>query len=232
VISVGYHAQADYRLLNFQQSGLDSCCDLVVNHQQTIHLTLPMPGKHNVCNAAMALACVHRLGGDWQIMLKAMQQFKGVGRRFSICGRYQFNASMVTLINDYGHHPTELSVTLDAAQRAYPSQRLVMAFEPHRFSRTQELLDEFVEVLLKVDCLLLLDTHTAGESVSMGVSSDQLHDLLKAKGMNHVYRVGQLDTLHAALVRYTKENDVVILQGAGGIGYLPQSWQPSYCSNK
>ena len=224
VVSVGRHLQADYRLLGFEQHGLSSRFDLVVNGDLTIDITLPMPGKHNAFNAAMALACVHRLGGLWPVMAAAIARFKGVGRRFSVCDDYQFDTSKVTLINDYGHHPTELAVTLDAARSAYPNRRLVMAFEPHRFSRTQALLGEFIEVLLRVDCLLLLDTHAAGELSVAGVSSDQLYEHLRGRGMRDVVRTGQLSALYASLSKYVRDDDVVILQGAGGIGYLPKSW--------
>ncbi|MDG1034018.1 MAG: UDP-N-acetylmuramate--L-alanine ligase, partial [Luminiphilus sp.] len=163
VVTYGFSDDADYRLEALRFSGTQSQFTL---HRKAmgdaLALMLPMPGVHNALNAAAAVAVCSELGVSDDALTRGLKSFEGVGRRFSVLGDIRWQGGDALLVDDYGHHPTELKATILAAREAYPDRRLVMVFQPHRYSRTRDCYDEFVDVLSTVDALVLLDVYAAG----------------------------------------------------------------------
>ena len=141
-----------------------------------------MPGVHNALNAAAAVAVCSELGVSSDAILRGLAGFEGVGRRFSVLGDISWQGGKALLVDDYGHHPTELKATIKAAREAYPDKRLVMVFQPHRFSRTKALLAQFAEQLMAADQVVLMETYAAGEAPDSLGSAQALMDALETQG--------------------------------------------------
>ncbi|WP_026957928.1 UDP-N-acetylmuramate--L-alanine ligase [Aliagarivorans taiwanensis] len=219
VITYGFSEQADVRICDFSQIG--QRCRFVVERQDgdALQIELNMPGKHNALNAAAAIAVASEDGIEDEAILAALNSFEGIGRRFQQYGEFATERGDVLLVDDYGHHPTEVLATLKAARAAWPERRLVMAFQPHRYTRTRDLYEDFVDVLAQLDCLLLLEVYSAGEDVIPGADSRALCRSLRQRGLEPIY-VKQPSDLPAALAEVLQDQDVVITQGAGNIGAL------------
>ena len=158
-IGYGFSDAADYRIDNYTCHGLRSSFNVSLpNEQNPVFVELNIPGRHNALNAAAALAVANEEGLDVGVILKALACFAGVGRRFQIHD-LQLGEKAITLVDDYGHHPTEIAATIETARDSWPDRRLVMVFQPHRYSRTHDLYDDFVSRLTAVDALLLLDVY-------------------------------------------------------------------------
>jgi UDP-N-acetylmuramate--alanine ligase len=183
----------------------------------TVHLN--MPGKHNALNATAAIA----VAKDQQIadhaILEALQQFEGIGRRFQHYGDFENERGKVMLVDDYGHHPSEVAATIAAIRQGWPDKRLVMIYQPHRFTRTRDLYEDFVKVLADVDQLLLLDVYGAGEEPIIGADSKSLCRSLRQRGKEPLH-VASSSELAGVLADTLQDNDLVITQGAGNIGQL------------
>jgi UDP-N-acetylmuramate--alanine ligase len=179
-----------------------------------------MPGSHNALNAAAAVAVCTELGVDDEAIVRGLDRFEGIGRRFSVLGNIQWKAGSALLVDDYGHHPTELKATIAAARLAYPGRRLVMAFQPHRYSRTRDCYDEFVDVLSTVDGLALLEVYAAGEAVISGADSRSLARSVRQAGFVDPVLIADNGQLPARLARLLRDGDILIMQGAGDIGRL------------
>ncbi len=218
--SFGFSDNADYQIRSYQQHGLSSHFDLQIPTGEVVQVIVNLPGKHNVCNATAAIACAHSLGFSIASLVKAIASFTGVGRRFTICGKYVFRCGVATLINDYGHHPTEIAATIQAARASYPGKRLVLVFQPHRYTRTQELFADFALSFSGADLLLLPDTFSAGEDSIANCESEDLVAAISAAGHHNVFYIGDLANVVAELDARVNADDVVILQGAGSIGYI------------
>lgn len=218
LITYGFSEQAQIRAEKFQQLGLKTFFRLI-RHGKRFEDTvvLNLPGVHNALNALAVVA----LAGEYQIrdeiLLKTLAEFPGMGRRFHPCGEIQINGGRALLFNDYGHHPTEIKATIAAARLAWPDRRIVMAFQPHRYSRTQALLDDFAYVLKDTDVLLLLDIYSAGEAPISGVSGEVLYQAVCQHDHNNVHFVPNLQELPKVLRSVIHEGDIVLLQGAGNI---------------
>lgn len=181
---------------------------------------LNLPGRHNVLNSLAAIAVAHELGVGEQALVRALAGFQGIGRRFQLGGEVETSAGRVLLVDDYGHHPTEIAATLAAARGAWPNRRLVVAFQPHRYTRTCDLFEDFVRVLSEVDVLLLLEVYPAGEDPIANADGRSLARAIRARGRVEPVFVEDIDKLAEALQDVLHDGDVVLTLGAGSIGQM------------
>jgi len=185
-----------------------------------LEITLNLPGRHNVQNALAAIAVATELGVPDQAIVRALGEFRGVGRRFQRYGDIAIvgTGGSFTLVDDYGHHPAEMRATLDAARGAFPSRRLVLAFQPHRYTRTRDLFEDFVAVLSSVDVLLLADVYAAGEPSIVAADGKSLVRAVRVAGKVEPLFVKQIADMPEAICAAVKPGDVVVTMGAGSIG--------------
>jgi len=196
-----------------------------------LEIELNLPGVHNVRNALAAIAVATELGVSDPDIIRALKEFRGVGRRFTKHGEIKIaNGGSYTLIDDYGHHPVEMAATLAAARGAFPQRRLVLAFQPHRYTRTRDCFGEFVKVLQDFDAVILTDVYPAGESIIKGADSPSLIEAIKNNSQEKITQrlqieslsyVAQIKELANAITQQVKDGDVVITMGAGSIAGLP-----------
>jgi UDP-N-acetylmuramate--alanine ligase len=187
-----------------------------------LEVTLNLPGRHNVLNALAAIAVATELGIKDQAILKALAEFHGVGRRFQRYGDIAISGGgSFTLIDDYGHHPAEMAATLDAARGAFAGRRIVLAFQPHRYSRTRDLFEDFVKVLSTADALLLAEVYAAGEAPIVAADGRSLARALRVCGAVEPVFVEDIAEMPDAIRRVAQDGDVVLTMGAGSIGNVP-----------
>ena len=221
VVTYGQHQDADYRLENYCADGLRSHFDLIrPDGAQPLALTVGMPGLHNAQNAAGAAALCSELNIADQAIAVGLSEFSGVGRRFSDLGDVIWSTGSARLIDDYGHHPTELAVTLKAVREAFAGRRLVMVYQPHRYTRTRDHFDEFVSVLSQGQQLVLLDVYSAGEPPIKDADSLSLANAIRAGGAIDPIVVSDQTQLASTLIDVMQDQDVLLMQGAGDIGRL------------
>ncbi len=221
VVTYGQHQDADYRLDNYAADGLCSHFDLIRPAGATpLALTIGMPGLHNAQNAAGAAALCSELNIADQAIAAGLSEFGGVGRRFSDLGDVIWSTGSARLIDDYGHHPTELAVTLKAVREAFVGRRLVMVYQPHRYTRTRDHFDEFVSVLSEGQQLVLLDVYAAGEPSIKGADSLSLANAIRTDGAIDPIVVSDQTQLAKTLIEVLQDQDVLLMQGAGDIGRL------------
>ena len=192
-----------------------------------LQVTLNLPGDHNVLNALAAIAVATELELADAAVVKGLAEFNGVGRRFQHYGEQPAAAGggTFTLIDDYGHHPAEIAATLEAARVAFPGRRLVLAFQPHRYTRTRDLFEDFVRVLSSVDVLLLAEVYAAGEAPIVAADGRSLARALRVAGKVEPVFVEEIAEMPEAIRRAALERDVVITMGAGSIGGVPAQLQ-------
>src|SRR5438034_1914108 len=189
---------------------------------RALEVLLNLPGRHNVLNALAAIAVADELGVADAAILKALAEFHGVGRRFQNYGEVALDGGgSFTLIDDYGHHPAEMAATLAAARGAFPGRRLVLAFQPHRFTRTRDLFEDFVKVLSTVDDLVLAEVYPAGEAPIVAADGRSLARAVRVAGKVEPVFVERTAEMPAAIRRVAREGDVVLTMGAGSIGNIP-----------
>ena len=188
--------------------------------REPLPVKLNQTGKHNVLNALAAIAVATEEGIDDQSVKAALAGFGGIGRRFEVLGQFDTSVGDVTLVDDYGHHPTEVAATIEAARNNWPDQRLVMIYQPHRYTRTRDLYEDFVEVLSQVDCLLLLDVYAASEQPIDGADSRSLARSIRARGQLEPVYVSEHSELPAIFANQLQDGDIVMTQGAGNVGQL------------
>jgi UDP-N-acetylmuramate--alanine ligase len=187
-----------------------------------LDVTLNLPGTHNVQNALAAIAVAQELEIRDDALLQALAQFEGVGRRLQRHGDVKLRANcVVSLIDDYGHHPVEMRATLDAVRGAFPDRPLLLAFQPHRFTRTRDLFEKFVEVLSSADRLVLSEVYPAGETPIAGATSRALARSIRKLGRARPVLVEDMAQVEAAVRSHAKDGDVVVTMGAGSIGNVP-----------
>lgn len=189
-----------------------------------IDVTLNLPGNHYVLNALAAIAIASELNVPDEAIIKALKEFKGVGRRFERYGEISVSASSgkgtFTLIDDYGHHPVEMQAVIAAARAAFPNRRLVMAFQPHRYTRTRDCFEDFVRVLSSADVVLLTEVYAAGEQPIIAADTRSLIRAIRVAGKVEPIFVETTDALPEAILSIAQPNDVVIVMGAGSIGQV------------
>jgi UDP-N-acetylmuramate--alanine ligase len=219
VLTYGFHKDANYRAENWTQNVLSS--EFTVYRpapHAPLNIQFRLPGLHNVLNALASIAIATELGVDDASIVRALSNFQGVGRRFQMLGERQFANGKALVVDDYGHHPQEIRATLDAFRAVWPDSRLVHVFQPHRYTRTQSLFSEFVNVLQMADELLLLDIYSAGEPPISGVTSDVLAQEIHQHS-SRVTRVTELN-LDEYLNKLVRDGDVILMQGAGSVGTM------------
>ena len=185
---------------------------------------LNLPGRHNVQNALAAIAVAGELGLPDTAIQKALAEFRGVGRRFQRYGEIALRGKRggtFTLVDDYGHHPAEMQATLDAARGAFPGRRIVLAFQPHRYTRTRDLFEDFVRVLSGVDALLLAEVYPAGETPIVAADGRSLARAIRVAGKIEPVFVENIADMPAAILQSAQAGDVVVTMGAGSIGTVP-----------
>lgn len=217
-ITYGFSADADVRASEIRQDGgrMRFMLHLPDGNNQAIVLNLP--GRHNVLNALAAAAVAWQLGVSRADIAAALQAFEGIGRRFNIKGELALAQGSVLLVDDYGHHPTELAAVFAAARGGWPERRLVVAFQPHRYSRTRDLFDEFSAVLSSADAVVLTDVYAAGEAPVSGADSKALARSIRARGRLDPVLVGAARELPDMLGDVLQDGDLLLVMGAGDIG--------------
>ena len=186
-------------------------------------VTLNLPGHHNVLNALAAIAVAMEVGASDAAIVKGLAEFGGVGRRFQRYGDVALTSGgSCTLIDDYGHHPVEMAATLEAARGAFPGRRLVLAFQPHRYTRTRDVFEDFVKVLSTVDALLLTEVYPAGEAPIVAADGRALARAIRVAGKVEPVFVEAVGELPEAILDMAREGDVVLCMGAGSIGQVAQ----------
>ena len=185
---------------------------------QMMHVTLGLPGMHNVRNALAAIAVADELQISDKAVVAALDQFEGIDRRFQNLGEVETSAGKVLLVDDYGHHPTEVAATLAAAKAGYPQRRVVLVFQPHRYSRTRDLMDDFATVLSDADALVLLDIYAAGEEPIAGADGRTMARAVRTRGAVDPVFVENLEDLADVLGSVLLDGDLVLTMGAGDIG--------------
>ncbi|WP_298449651.1 UDP-N-acetylmuramate--L-alanine ligase [uncultured Marinobacter sp.] len=210
---------ADYRAESIVSDGLRT--HFVVKRpggRSDLTVELKMPGRHNVLNALAVIAVATDDGIADEAICRGLAAFAGVGRRFQVYGDYKIPKGTITLVDDYGHHPTEVEAVIRAAQGAWPERRIVMLYQPHRFSRTRDLYEDFVRVLSEVDSLLLMDVYSAGETAVPGADSRALCRSIRQRGKVEPLFVEDNREIEGLLSTVLQDGDLLITQGAGDIG--------------
>lgn len=218
VITYGFSEDADVRIQNYQQNGQQGKFTVVRSDKADLEITLNIPGRHNALNAAAAIAVATEDDISDHAILSAMVNTQGTGRRFDHLGEYDTGNGKVMLVDDYGHHPTEVQVTINAARNGWSERRLVMIFQPHRYSRTRDLYDDFANVLEHVDVLIMLDVYSAGEKPIAGADGRSLCRTIRSRGKLDPIFVSDTKGLPAVLANVLQDGDLVLTQGAGDIG--------------
>ena len=189
------------------------------HNKNALDIELALPGLHNVCNALSAIAIAREIGISDEHIVRGLASFTGVGRRFQRYGDIGIDGGgRYTLIDDYGHHPVEMEATLAAARGAFPGRRVVLAFQPHRYSRTRDLFEDFVKVLSTVDELILADVYPAGEAPIVAADGRALTRAVRVAGKVEPLFVNTADEIAAAVESRVRDGDVVITMGAGSVG--------------
>jgi UDP-N-acetylmuramate--alanine ligase len=220
IITYGIEREdADYRATAIQSDGLST--RFVVKRpggRSDLPVELRMPGRHNVLNALAAIAVATDEGVADAAICRGLAGFAGVGRRFQVYGDYPVGKGAVTLVDDYGHHPTEVEAVIRAARDAWPGRRIVMLYQPHRYSRTRDLYEDFVRVLSEVDTLLMMDVYPAGEAPVPGADGRALCRSIRQRGQVDPVFVEDAGNLENLLANILQEGDLLLTQGAGDIG--------------
>ena len=220
VVTYGFSEEADVQAINFAQNGHQSSFTVKRHGKDNVDIVLNLPGEHNVLNALAAIAVASEDDIDDSAIVQALAEFEGIGRRFQHLGEFETPNGSVMLVDDYGHHPSEVLATIKAARAGWPDKRLVMAYQPHRYSRTRDLYEDFVDVLSQVDCLLLLDVYAAGEAPIPGADGRALCRSIRLRGQIDPIFVASPDQLAAVLPDVLQHGDLFMTQGAGNIGAL------------
>jgi UDP-N-acetylmuramate--alanine ligase len=221
VVSYGFGDRADVRASGVERLGLRTRFKVEASERSTpLIVELNLPGVHNVLNSLAAIAVAAELGIPDAPLLKALAEFSGVDRRLQVQGTVTTAAGLVTFVDDYGHHPTELAATIAAARDAWPGRRLVVCFQPHRYTRTAALLDDFAHVLSTVDALVLTNVYSAGETPLAGADGKSLARAVRVRGAVEPIFIEDLAELPTVLGQILRADDVVLTLGAGSIGAI------------
>ncbi len=219
VIGYGLSDGAAFRAVELRPEGTTMRFTVLREDAPALPVMLNLPGEHNVRNALAAIAVADELGVSDDAILAALAEFRGVGRRFQRWGEFPARAGgRFTLIDDYGHHPVEMLATLAAARGAFPGRRIVLAFQPHRYTRTRDLFEDFVRVLSGVDLVLLAEVYSAGETPIVAADSRSLARALRVAGRVEPVFVEDIAEMPATILEVAQQADVVITMGAGSIG--------------
>ena len=229
MVSYGLSEESDYRAYDLVQSG--QVMNFKVsrpNQEVDLEVELSIPGEHNVLNATAAIAIASHLGVSDDAIQSGLKSFQGVGRRFQVLGDIELNGKKITIVDDYAHHPVELNATLTAARGCWQDRRLLAVFQPHRYSRTYDLFDDFVTVLAEQQDLLLCDVYPAGEQPISGATGQALSQAIRVRGTSNPVFVPELEELASVMSPLIQDGDVVLAMGAGSIGKAIKQLYESY----
>ncbi len=218
VVTYGIASEADVRAVNIVRDGLVTRFDVVREGKPPLAVTLNRPGTHNVLNALAAIAVASELDVADSAIQGALAKFSGIDRRLQQNGDVATPSGRVTLIDDYGHHPTELAATLEAIRQGWPGRRIVLAFQPHRYSRTRDLLDDFANVLAGVEALIVSEVYAAGEAPISGADGKAICRAVRSHARVEPIFLEKIEQLPEALKRIVRDGDLVVTMGAGSIG--------------
>jgi UDP-N-acetylmuramate--alanine ligase len=223
IVTYGFSADAMLRAEEVVHAGAQMRFRVTREGAAPLECRLNLPGRHNVLNALAAIAVGGELGVADAAIQKALAEFRGVGRRFQHYGEAPLpGGGAMTVIDDYGHHPAEMEATLDAARGAFPGRRVVLAFQPHRYTRTRDLFEDFVRVLSLADCVLLTEVYPAGESPIVAADGRSLARAVRVAGKVEPIFVEDIAEMPEAIRKAARDRDVVVTMGAGSIGTVPQ----------
>lgn len=220
MITYGFSEDADVQIKDYQQFGQQGQFRLLRPNRPELKVTLNIPGQHNALNAAAAIAVATEENISDEIILTAMASTQGTGRRFDHLGKFVTPLGEIMLVDDYGHHPTEVDVTIKAARNGWSDKRLVMIFQPHRYTRTRDLYDDFALVLEQVDVLIMLDVYAAGEKPIVGADSRSLCRTIRNRGRIDPIFVAEHQQLPQVLENILQDGDLLLTQGAGNVGKI------------
>lgn len=221
MLTYGFAEGADYRVMEYKQTANKT--EFVLQRPgdlADIHALINVPGVHNVLNASAAVAVATDEGVSDEHITAGLEAFDGVGRRFEIQGEFPVKEGTAMLVDDYGHHPKEVAATIAAIRGGYPDKRLVMIFQPHRYTRTRDLYDDFVQVLSTCDVLIISAVYAAGENPIPGADSRQLCHSIRQRGLVDPIYVESIDDVPDVVADLVKAGDLVITQGAGNVNQL------------
>lgn len=221
VLTYGLNKDADYQAVNIRQQGMHTYFTVKrpAPHAE-LTVTLNMPGTHNVLNALATIAVATDEGIQDQAICRGLAEFSGVGRRFQVLEPIQLRGGSAMLVDDYGHHPREVAAVIQAVKEGWPDKRLVMIYQPHRYSRTRDLYEDFVQVLSSVDSLMLMEVYAAGEQPIAGADSRSLCRSLRQRGAVEPVYIQSADEVAAVLKNLLRPGDLLLTQGAGNITHL------------
>jgi UDP-N-acetylmuramate--alanine ligase len=218
MLRYGLGDDADLRAVRLERLGARTRFEVLREGLPPLAVTLNLAGLHNVRNALAAIAVATELEiGDGAIQ-RALESFQGIGRRFETVGEVQTDAGRVVIVDDYGHHPTEIEATLEAARQTWPGRRLVLAFQPHRYTRTHDLIDDFARVLSGADALLVTEVYAAGEDPIPNADGRAICRAVRSRGQIEPVFVEDVGELGGALAGLIADGDVILTMGAGSIG--------------
>ncbi|MBK5647722.1 MAG: UDP-N-acetylmuramate--L-alanine ligase, partial [Acinetobacter sp.] len=221
VLTYGFNEDNDIRAIDVEQVGMQSSFTVLRKGREPLRLTINLPGLHNILNALAAIGIATDEGVSDAAIARALESFSGVGRRFQVQGEFELDEGTVKLVDDYGHHPKEVEATIKAARASHPDRRLVMMFQPHRYSRTRDCFDDFVDVLSQVDQLLLLEVYSAGEKPIVGADSRSLARSIRLRGEVEPILIDPVEgNLQNAIQKVLQANDLLLTQGAGNVGAI------------
>jgi UDP-N-acetylmuramate--alanine ligase len=222
VRTYGTSEGADLQAFDIQQEGMRTHFSVrFASGEQPLRLTLNLPGVHNVLNALAAIAVARELGVGNEAIARGLERFQGIGRRFQVSSEAcQCAGGSVMLVDDYGHHPKEVAATLSAAREGWPERRVVLVFQPHRYSRTQEQFEDFVQVLSQADVLVLTEVYAAGEQPIPGADGRALSRAIRTRGQVDPVFIAEVEEIPEVLSALLQDGDLVLTLGAGNIGAI------------
>jgi len=221
-VTYGFGESADVRAVKVQRLGLQSRYDAVREGRPPLSVTLNLPGRHNVLNSLAAVAVATELEIPDEAIQQALAHFQGIDRRLQQLGEISWPGGRALIVDDYGHHPTEVAATLEAARQGWPERRLVLVFQPHRYTRTRDLLDDFGRVLGECDVLLVTEVYAAGEAPIAGADGRAICRAVRSRGVVEPVFVESVDDLADSLRAVLHDGDVVLTMGAGNLGQVAQ----------
>lgn len=222
VVTYGLSEDADIRAVNVRQEGRYMSFDVMTDARGKFAVKMNMPGQHNVLNALAAIAVAIELDVETVSITQALRHFQGIGRRFQVNELSLPDKRNLLMIDDYGHHPREIEATVRAVREGWPDKRLVLMFQPHRYTRTQDLFEDFVQVLSDSDVLVLTEVFAAGEAVIQGADGRSLARAIRMRAQVEPVFVNELDEIPDLINSLTHEGDILLLMGAGNIGAMAQ----------
>jgi UDP-N-acetylmuramate--alanine ligase len=221
-VTYGFGEDADIRAVNVERLGLQSRYEVLRPGLAPLQITINLPGRHNVLNSLAAVAVAMELEIADSAIQRALENFQGIDRRLQQLGEIQWPGGRALIVDDYGHHPTEVAATLEAARQGWPQRRLVLVFQPHRYTRTRDLLDDFGRVLGECDVLLVTEVYAAGETPIAGADGRAICRAVRSRGLIEPVFVESVDELADALRAVLHDGDLVLTMGAGNLGAVAQ----------